>query len=548
MEKNTQNKAVIYCRVSTKEQAEEGNSLNTQERNCREYAHKYNYEIAQVFIEEGESAKTADRTELQKLLRFCSDKKQNIRAVIIYKIDRLSRNTDDYSQLRILLKRYGVEIKSTSEYFENTPAGRFMENIIANVAQFDNDVRTERSVGGMKEAAREGRYVWVAPVGYINQKVDGKATIVQTSKAELVKKAFELVAERKYSVDAIYSTLLSLGLTTRSDKPLSKSGFYVMLKNELYTGSIYKFGERSKGKFAPIINEELFAQVQKVMRNKKQSLIYRIENPDFPLRRFVTHPNNFKLTGAWSKGRSKHYAYYRFPCSRLYWPKDYLESLFCTFMDEFALDENLLTKLKTEMSVRFSNKSEVKVKEFDALSAQKQQLKERQKTLIQKNIIGVISDVLLKESLSALDEEIWKIDKILLQKEEKRVDVKNILEYISEFLLQPSITWSNMPLRTKLHLQWFQFPDGVVFNGKEFRTAKISSLFKLKQLFFEPMSSKVPLSGLNYEHENPANSPPLQDERTMVFQDAVRELQQLEKKLNEKPPDEDSLLFPFSPS
>src|SRR5882724_11951022 len=170
MEKNTQRKAVIYCRVSTKEQVEEGNSLATQERNCREYASKHGYEIAQVFIEEGESAKTADRTELQKLLRFCSDKKQQIKAVIIYKIDRLSRNTDDYSQLRLLLKRYGVEIKSTSEYFENTPAGRFMENIIANVAQFDNDVRTERSVNGMKDAMREGRYVGIAPLGYENIK------------------------------------------------------------------------------------------------------------------------------------------------------------------------------------------------------------------------------------------------------------------------------------------------------------------------------------------------------------------------------------------
>src|SRR5687767_3800489 len=140
---NTQmiKKAVIYCRVSTKEQVEEGNSLVTQEKNCREYAQKNGYEIAALFVEQGESAKTADRTELKRLMSFCANRKNNIQAIIAYKIDRISRNTDDYSQIRILLKRYGVEIKSTSEYFEDTPAGRFMENIIANVAQFDNDVR-----------------------------------------------------------------------------------------------------------------------------------------------------------------------------------------------------------------------------------------------------------------------------------------------------------------------------------------------------------------------------------------------------------------------
>jgi site-specific DNA recombinase len=532
METITQNKAVVYCRVSTKEQAEEGNSLATQERNCREYAKKYDYNIAQVFIEEGESAKTADRTELQKLLRFCSDKKENIKVVIIYKIDRLSRNTDDYSQLRILLKRYGVEIKSTSEYFENTPAGRFMENIIANVAQFDNDVRTERSVGGMRDAVREGRYVWVAPVGYINQKVDGKSSIAQSDKAILVKKAFEMMAERKFTVHVIYKTLLANGLTSRSGKPLPKSGFYSMLKNELYTGYIYKFGEKHKGKFEPIISEELFNRVQQIMRNKKPSLIYKLENPDFPLRRFVIHPKKIKLTGAWSKGRKKQYAYYRYPGTQLYWTKDHLETLFHSFIDQFAFDDTLLGKLKNEMSIRFSNTSENKEKGIETLSIKKQQLKEKQNTLLQKNIKGIISDMLLKEQLAGLDGEIWDIDKLLLQKEENKVDVKNILKYISEFLKEPSAIWRKMPLHIRLSLQWFVFPDGVVFDGKEFRTTKISSLFKLKQFFLDDMSCNVHYSGLNYEHTDSANSPPLQNPQSIVWNNIRDELLALEQKIN----------------
>jgi site-specific DNA recombinase len=536
MEQTTQRRAVIYCRVSTKEQAEEGNSLVTQERNCREYAQKYNYEISQVFIEEGESAKTADRTELQKLLRFCSDRKQKITAVIIYKIDRLSRNTDDYSQLRILLKRYGVEIKSTSEYFENTPAGRFMENIIANVAQFDNDVRTERSVGGMRNAVFEGRYVWVAPVGYINQKVEGKATIVQSDQAPIVKKGFELMAEKRYSVEAIRDTLLSLGLTSRYGKPISKSGFYTMLKNELYTGWIYKFGEKHKGKFEPIVTEELFTRVQQVMRNKKTPLIYKLENPDFPLRRFISHSQNHNLTGAWSKGRNKHYGYYRFIGTQLYWPKEYLESLFYSFMDQYAFNEGLLIKLKKEMKAYFSDNSNVKEKEVASLIVAKQQLKGKQNTLLQKNIQGIISDVLLKDQLLSLEEEIWNIDKILLQKDERKVDVKEILKYISDFLLQPSMIWRNAPLHIKLKLQWFQFPEGVMFDGKEFRTTKISSVFKLKQFFSDHMSCNVPLTGMNYEHEYITNSPPKQDKKHIPWNDIKEELLVLQEVLASKAP------------
>ena len=98
---------MIYCRVSTKEQVEEGNSLATQEKNCKDYAVKNGYDVAAIFIEQGESAKTADRTELKKLMGFCATKKNGINAIIAYKIDRISRNIDDYSQIRIQLRRYG---------------------------------------------------------------------------------------------------------------------------------------------------------------------------------------------------------------------------------------------------------------------------------------------------------------------------------------------------------------------------------------------------------------------------------------------------------
>lgn len=536
MEKTKQNKAVIYCRVSTKEQAEEGNSLVTQERNCREYAKKQDYEIVHVFIEEGESAKTANRTELQKLLRFCSDKKQDIKVVIIYKIDRLSRNTDDYSQLRILLKRYGVEIKSTSEYFENTPAGRFMENIIANVAQFDNDVRTERSVGGMRDAFREGRYVWMAPVGYKNQKVEGKTTIVQTEKADLVKLAFEMMAERKHSINAIRKNLTSMGL------PQAKSQFYKMLKNELYTGWICKLGERHKGKYDPIISDELFRRVQQVMRSKKMPMLYQSKHPDFPLRRFIKHPDGFKLTGAWSKGRNKKYAYYRFIRIGLQWPKIDMETSFLLFIDKYSFNEDLLVKLKAEVLNRFSNRSMSKVKDMKTLSLNKKQMKEKQNILLQKNIAGIISDLLLKEQLTALDEEIWAIDRALLRSEENKIDVGSIFEFLNEFLLRPSAIWQKMPLDIKIKLQWFVFPEGVLFDGIEFRTTKLSSLFKLKQFFLPESSLTVHYPGLNYEHLNSAKNPALQTEKNVFWDEIKQELETLEAIIHAPAPSEKGLL------
>ena len=190
-----------------------------------------------------------------------------------------------------------MEIKSTSEYFENTPEGRFMENIIANVAQFDNDVRTERCIGGMKDAAREGRYVWVAPVGYSNSKVGVKANIVQNEMASLVRAAFEEAAKGMHPIEQVRKMMTTQGLTVTNGRPLARSCFYRMLNNELYCGWIVKFSERHRGTFEPIISEALFQQVQLVLkRRKRPNIQYRIENPDFPLRRFIIHPSETKLT------------------------------------------------------------------------------------------------------------------------------------------------------------------------------------------------------------------------------------------------------------
>lgn len=87
--------AVVYARVSTKEQAE-NLSLPTQLKCCRQYCERLGYEVVKEFVERGESAKTAERRELQELLSFCRNNKSRICAVIVYDISRLARQLHDY--------------------------------------------------------------------------------------------------------------------------------------------------------------------------------------------------------------------------------------------------------------------------------------------------------------------------------------------------------------------------------------------------------------------------------------------------------------------
>lgn len=495
---NTKNKnAVIYCRVSTKEQVEEGNSLVTQESLCREFAIKNGYEILSVFIEQGESAKTTHRTEFQKLLTFCTNKKNAVNAVITYKIDRIARNSDDYSQIRLLLKRYSVEIKSTTENFEDTPAGRFMENIIANVAQFDNDVRTERSINGMKGAVREGRYVWTAPTGYSNTRISGKATIAHSKLAHLVQEAFEEVAKGLKKPEEIRKSLLNKGLKSNLNRPLSKSQFYAMLKNKLYAGWIIKFGECHKGLFEPIISDELFDQVQRVLKfGERRERYYLRENPNFPLRRFIKHPSGIKLTGSYSQGRSGKYPYYRFRNEKISYRKEILERQFCDFLDTYKIDPNYINRLKELVAKQIDKLHEDKGKLSKEIEAQISELKTRQSLLIQKNIQAVISDSILKEHLGRIEEELFKLTANLYNIPTKVPVYESLLDDIREILEKPSICWANSPFTTRIKLQWFYFPQGIVLNLSKCRTTKKCSPFKAEKTFCPLFSYRVPRAGI----------------------------------------------------
>jgi len=529
-------RAVIYCRVSTKEQVDEGNSLTTQERLCKEFALKNGYEIAEIFRERGESAKTTNRTELQRLLSYCTDKRNAISVVIAYKLDRVARNIDDYRYIRLLLKKYKIDIKSTTEFFEDTPAGRFMENIIANVSQFDNDVRTERSVNGMKEAIREGRFVGAAPFGYSNVRIDGKHTIAPNEKAGAAKKLFELVAQNKFSIDEIRRSLQGEGLTTANGGMIAKSHLYKILNNETYCGWTVRFGERHKGLYEPLISEQLFDQVQRVLKRRShKGFLYQRENPSFPLRRFVFHPTGKKLTGSWSQGRSKKYAYYRFiGFKNAEYKKDVLEKGFMKFLDEYAVRPNILGKIKTRLKDVVVSSIEVKRHQSKHLQDQIDEISAKQTSLIQKNEKGVIGDALLRRQLDLLETRLTDLYTELarLPADNTTYNTDVLIDVTRKFLESPGAFWLELPFEKKVALQWFEFPQGVVLENGKFRTTEVASIFNIKRKFELEMTSWVPSGVQDYESSTNTNS----EKEFEKYSQIAKDLHTLAHIINPKPP------------
>ena len=115
--------AVIYTRVSTKEQTT-NLSLSLQEKTCRDYCAREDVEVTQVFIDAGESAKTTNRPEFQKMLAFCREKKKQLHHVVVYNMSRFSREAYDHAIVKVLLAKLGITLRSATETIDEHSCGQ----------------------------------------------------------------------------------------------------------------------------------------------------------------------------------------------------------------------------------------------------------------------------------------------------------------------------------------------------------------------------------------------------------------------------------------
>jgi site-specific DNA recombinase len=294
------NKRGVLCRARN-----ENLSLPTQLRACEEYCRRQGYEVLERFHEEGESAKSTDRSQLQNLLTSCRLNKGRVHFVVVFNLTRFARDKYDHFALRSHLQSLGISLRSATEPIDDTSTGKLMEGVLAAFAQFDNEVRSDRTRAGMKAALELGRWVFLAPIGYLNApRSMGKSLMADPERAPLVRRAFEEYATGRYAKEQLLKQTSTWGLTYRRGRPLTSQAIGVLLRNRLYAGivDVPEYGVRAKrGDFEPLISEELFYRVQSVLSGRLPSTTpQQRAHPDFPLRAFVRcEACGRGLTGSW---------------------------------------------------------------------------------------------------------------------------------------------------------------------------------------------------------------------------------------------------------
>lgn len=186
---NSPKQAIIYCRVSTQDQADSGLGLEAQEEKCRAYCFLNNWQVIGLYIDAGVSAKSMDRPQLQHALAALTSGT----VLVVLKLDRLTRNVADLQPLSDQIERAGAEWASVQEKFDtSTATGRLMLRMILELSQWEREVIGERTSSALQQKKRRKERLGTTPLGYTTLE---KQVIAVDGEQATVARARELRAD-----------------------------------------------------------------------------------------------------------------------------------------------------------------------------------------------------------------------------------------------------------------------------------------------------------------------------------------------------------------
>ncbi len=404
-------KAVIYARYSDSHQREE--SVEGQIRECTEYAKHNGITIIGTYIDRALSARSDARPEFQRMIKDSA--KHLFDVVIVWKLDRFSRNRYDSAHYKAILRKNGVKVISAKENISEGPEGIILESMLEGFAEYYSAELAVKVQRGMMENALKGKNNGGSiPLGYMLG--DGQKLTIDPLTAPLVQEAFTRYAEGE-TVKAIVDSFNARGLQTTAHKPFKPNSFDILFRNRKYIGE-YKYQDVIiPGGVPAIISEELFNRVQS-RKEKNRRAPARAKADDEYLLTTKLICGNCERLMVGESGRSRngtiHYYYKcisskrRTGCKTKGVKKDWIEKL--------AVFTTVNRVLKDEEIDRISDKLVIMQEQENTLIPMlKQQLAETEKGI--NNLLNAIQQGLFNTSAKK------RMDELEKQKEELEVSI-----------------------------------------------------------------------------------------------------------------------------
>ena len=421
---------VIYARFSCDHQREE--SIEGQIRECREYADHNGINIIEIYADRALTGKTDKRPRFQKMIRDSERKLFDV--VLVWKLDRFSRNRYDSAIYKNKLKKNGIRVISAKEQISDSPEGIILESMLEGMAEYYSADLSVKISRGLKENALKCKYNGgTIPLGYM--KGEDQHLVTNPATAPLVEEIFTRYAKGD-TIREIIKSLNERGIKTTRGNEFRQSSLDSLLCNHVYLGYYKGMGEEIKGGIPQLISKELFDKVQqRRKKNRRAPSAYKATEEYLLTTKLFCGRCGSMMAG--ENGRSKtgaKYYYYKCGnhkraegCHQRTLRKEVAEKLVIDRAIEIIRQEDLIDYV-AECATRIQNQ------ESSILPVLNEQLKETSKGI--ENIVNAIQMGIFtastKERLESLEAEKKKIETAIQAEKLEHPEIPK--EYFADWL------------------------------------------------------------------------------------------------------------------
>jgi DNA invertase Pin-like site-specific DNA recombinase len=482
---NNRQKAIVYTRVSTKEQADNNTSLTTQKKFCEEYAVKNGLEVADYFGGTYESAKTDERKEFKRMIQYA---KQNstIGYILIYSYDRFSRSGTNASYIADELKKQGITLVAVTQKVDTSNAGGIMQqDFFFLLSRFDNEMRKDKTKTGMMELLRKGYWLWTPPRGYLNTKKHHRAVdwdIIVTDEGELLRKAFQWRVKNTYSSAEIVRKLNLLGMK------INERRLHEIFKNPFYCGILITKmlpGEITLGQHEVIVSQEDFIKIN-TPESKVVSKTYETMSDDLPLKKSVCCETCGNLmTGFLVKAKGLHYYKCQKKCKGVIFSAKKLHQSFKELLNEYQFDLKELDAIVPEiMQYKLLEMSKSDANEVAAAKTKLTHVRKELDATEERFATGKIETALYNKFSEKYKNEISELEEKLMNPNLTSSNLEKCIKNGFKLSKNLSKIWESGSLFDKHKLQLLLFPDGFAYDKQKGRVQTFRT-----NVFFDLMRS-----------------------------------------------------------
>jgi site-specific DNA recombinase len=376
----TRKQAVIYARVSSKEQEKEGFSIPAQLKLLKEYAAAQGFVMVQEYVDV-ETAKQTGRSAFGEMVAYLKAH-PTVRVMLVEKTDRLYRNLKDWVtvdelEVEIHFPKEGVVLSRESRSSE-----KFMHGIKVLMAKNYIDNLSEEARKGMQEKAEQGIWPTVAPLGYRNLTgPDGKKIIEPDPEtAPLIGRLFEWYAAGTLSLREAARKLRAAGLVHRkSGASVPVSTVHAILRNRLYAGVFGWNGRLYPGTHEPLVSPELWERVQGVL-DGRQANKHRRAKHNFAFSGLIACGHcGCSIVGELKKQRYIYYhcTGYKGRCDEPYVREEILERQFSNLLGQLSFDDEVMEWVRDALHASHADETREREAAIERLQTEHKRLQSR---------------------------------------------------------------------------------------------------------------------------------------------------------------------------